>query len=58
MLPYPQDNYGDSPLHDAIEKENGEAVDVLMTAPGLNLQLCNRNGFNMLQLACLRGYVQ
>lgn len=49
------DKYGDAPLHDAIEKDNKEAIDALMEAPALNLQLRNKKGFNMLQLACLRG---
>lgn len=49
------DKYGDAPLHDAIEKDNNEALDALMDAPALDLQRRNNKGFNMLQLACLRG---
>ncbi|KAK7093215.1 E3 ubiquitin-protein ligase MIB2-like [Littorina saxatilis] len=49
------DKYGDSPLHDAIEKNNDDAIDALMEAPSLDLQVRNRKGFNMLQLASLRG---
>ncbi|KAL8578225.1 hypothetical protein ACOMHN_040986 [Nucella lapillus] len=51
------DQYGDAPLHDAIGKDNKEAIDSLMEAPALDLQTLNRKGFNMLQLACLRGNV-
>ncbi|KAK7496809.1 hypothetical protein BaRGS_00012018 [Batillaria attramentaria] len=50
-----KDEFEDAPLHDAIEKDHKEALDVLMEAPRLDLQNRNRKGFNMLQLACLRG---
>jgi ankyrin repeat protein len=53
-----QDNFGDAPLHDAIEKDHPECIDVLMEAPSLDLQAQNHKGFNMLQLACLHGNVQ
>lgn len=54
---FPQDEFEDAPLHDAIEKDNKEAIDVLVDTPSQKLSLQNRKGFNMLQLACLRGCV-
>ncbi|KAK7093791.1 E3 ubiquitin-protein ligase MIB2-like [Littorina saxatilis] len=46
----------DTPLFDAIEKGNQNIVEILLKVPHLNREVLNRNGFNMLQLAALKGH--
>ena len=53
-----QDQYGDTPLHDAIDKDNADAVDMLLRAKTIDLQAENKKGFNILQHACLKGDAQ
>ena len=53
-----QDQYGDTPLHDAIERDNADAVDMLLRVKTIDLLAKDRKGFNMLQLACLKGNAQ
>ncbi|XP_076451717.1 uncharacterized protein LOC143287544 isoform X2 [Babylonia areolata] len=52
-----KDREQDTPMFDAIEIGQGHEalVEVLLQADTLNHQELNRRGFNMLQLACLRG---
>jgi E3 ubiquitin-protein ligase mind-bomb len=50
-----QDCFGDSPLHDAIGRGYNELFGLLLDTPGLNLQLRNKRGFNVLQHAALKG---
>lgn len=52
-----QDSYGDTALHDAIGKENTEVVELLCSAPNLNLTVRNNRGFNALHHASLKGNV-
>ena len=53
-----QDQYGDTPLHDAIDKDNTEAIDMLLRVKSIDLQAKNKKGFNLLQHACLKGNAQ
>ena len=50
-----QDSYGDSALHDAIAKDFGEIVKLLVNAAGIDFSLKNRRGFNVLHLCALKG---
>ncbi len=50
-----QDSYGDTALHDAIGKENVEVVDLLCSAPNLDLTVRNNRGFNALHHSSLKG---
>ncbi|KAJ6646480.1 E3 ubiquitin-protein ligase MIB2 [Pseudolycoriella hygida] len=50
-----QDSYGDTALHDAIGKENFEVVDLLCSAPNLDLTVRNNRGFNVLHHSSLKG---
>lgn len=52
---FPQDAYGDTPLHDAMGKESSTIIDLLLSQPGINFSLKNRRGFNVLQHAALKG---
>lgn len=52
-----QDSYGDTALHDAIGKENTDVVELLCSAPNLNLTVRNNRGFNALHHASLKGNV-
>lgn len=42
-------------LHDAIGKDNLKMVNLLCAQPNLNFSLTNKNGFNILHHAALRG---
>ena len=47
-----QDKYGDTPLHDAIARQNTVMVDLLLQLDNINVRLVNRKGYTPLQLAC------
>ena len=53
-----QDSLGDTPLFDAIEKDNVGIVEIFLQLPSLNVFEMNGRGFNMLQLAALKGHAQ
>ena len=53
-----QDQVQDTPLFDAIEKDNEGIVEIMLQVPSLNLFELNRRGFNMLQLASLKGHAR
>ena len=50
-----RDSYGDTALHDTIAKDNKDIVDLLVSAPGVDLTLKNQRGFNVLHHASLKG---
>ena len=45
----------DTPLFDAIEKGHDTVVEILLQVDNLNHGELNMKGFNMLQIASLRG---
>ena len=47
-----QDKYGDTPLHDAIARQNTVMVDLLLQLDNVNVRLVNKKGYTPLQLAC------
>ena len=47
-----QDKYGDTPLHDAISRQNTGMVDLLLQLPNVDVRLVNKKGYTPLQLAC------
>lgn len=49
-----QDSEGDTPLHDAISKEQDEMLSLLLDY-GADITLTNNNGFNALHHAALKG---
>lgn len=49
-----QDSEGDTPLHDAISKEQEEML-LLLLEFGADITLTNNNGFNALHHAALKG---
>ena len=53
-----QDCVEDTPLFDAIEKDNVGIVEILLQVPSLNAFEMNARGFNMLQLAALKGHAR
>ncbi|KAL8591676.1 hypothetical protein ACOMHN_056792 [Nucella lapillus] len=55
LAAYHNDQFGDTPLHDAIERHNDDAVDMLVRIQTIDLQAQDRKGFNMLQQAALKG---
>lgn len=50
-----QDKLGDTPLHDAIANECSEAIELLTEYPGVNFDLRNHRGFNILHQAAIKG---
>nr|XP_054917626.1 E3 ubiquitin-protein ligase MIB2-like isoform X4 [Dermacentor andersoni] len=50
-----QDEYGDTPLHDAIGKQNQEIVDLLVDFPTVNFTITNKRSFNLFHQAALKG---
>ena len=52
-----QDINGDTPLHGAILRKNDSIVDLLIKS-NADLTVCNKNSFNALQLATLRGNIK
>ncbi|CAG9858951.1 unnamed protein product [Phyllotreta striolata] len=49
------DLYGDTPLHDAIGKDNFQVIELLCNAQGTDFTLRNKRGFNVLHHAALKG---
>ncbi|KAL1485179.1 hypothetical protein MTO96_032132 [Rhipicephalus appendiculatus] len=52
-----QDEYGDTPLHDAIRKENNDIVDLLVNFRTIDFTVKNKRGFNAFHHAALKGNV-
>ena len=50
-----RETYGDTAFHEAINKENKAIIDLLLTAPDIDLRLSNEEGFTALQYAALKG---
>ncbi|XP_046370585.2 E3 ubiquitin-protein ligase MIB2-like [Haliotis rufescens] len=50
-----KDVAGDTALHDAIQKGNREAIELLMRAAKIDLSIPNNKGFNPLQFAAFTG---
>ncbi|VEN54035.1 unnamed protein product, partial [Callosobruchus maculatus] len=53
--PNKQDSYGDTPMHDAIGKDNLEVVEMLCRARAIDFTIRNNRGFNVLHHAALKG---
>lgn len=50
-----QDSYGDTALHDAINKESLDIVEMLCNVHGMDFTIRNKRGFNVLHHAALKG---
>jgi E3 ubiquitin-protein ligase mind-bomb len=50
-----QDNEGDTPLHDAVNKDNNAIVNMLVQCGRVDFKLKNHKGFNVLHQAARRG---
>ncbi|XP_037566345.1 E3 ubiquitin-protein ligase MIB2 isoform X2 [Dermacentor silvarum] len=50
-----QDEYGDTPLHDAVGKRNEEIVDLLVNFPTIDFTVKNKRSFNPFHQAALKG---
>ncbi|RZF43243.1 hypothetical protein LSTR_LSTR016987 [Laodelphax striatellus] len=51
-----QDSYGDTPLHDAIGKDNlSEIIELLCSVASIDFSLYNKRGFNVLHQASIKG---
>lgn len=50
-----QDEYGDTPLHDAVGKRNEEIVDLLVNFPTIDFTVKNKRSFNTFHQAALKG---
>jgi len=46
---------GDTPLHEAIAKEDTELISILCNVPEIDFSLRNRRGFNSMHYASLKG---
>ena len=49
---------GDTPLHDAIAKQNNTAVNLIMSHPDVNLSIANKKDFTPLTWASFKGNTQ
>ncbi|XP_037513549.1 E3 ubiquitin-protein ligase MIB2 [Rhipicephalus sanguineus] len=52
-----QDEYGDTPLHDAIRTGNNDIVDLLVNFQTVDFAVKNKRGFNVFHHAALKGNV-
>ncbi|XP_075745864.1 E3 ubiquitin-protein ligase MIB2 isoform X4 [Rhipicephalus microplus] len=52
-----QDEYGDTPLHDAIRKANNDIVDLLVNFRSIDFTVKNKRGFNAFHYAALKGNI-
>ena len=52
-----QDSFGDTPLHDAITKEEDEIIQLLLQFKA-DISVKNNKGFNCLHHAALKGSVR
>ncbi|XP_069466245.1 E3 ubiquitin-protein ligase MIB2 isoform X2 [Ambystoma mexicanum] len=50
-----QDNFGDTPLHYAITADFTSIIEILMDVPNIDFTVQNRQGFNLLHHAALKG---
>uniref|UniRef100_A0A131Y9T3 RING-type E3 ubiquitin transferase n=1 Tax=Rhipicephalus appendiculatus TaxID=34631 RepID=A0A131Y9T3_RHIAP len=50
-----QDKYGDTPLHDAVQKPRQDIVNLLLTFPTIDMAVKNKSGYNALHQAALKG---
>ncbi|XP_070206650.1 E3 ubiquitin-protein ligase MIB2-like [Littorina saxatilis] len=50
-----QDDFQDTAMHLAISKHSYDAVECLLSLPGVDLTIENANGYRMIHLACSKG---
>jgi len=54
MCFYVQDEEGDTPIHDAVAKENIDIVDILIASQRVDYKLKNKKGLNVLHAATIK----